>query len=106
MQKKLGLTFQQVQKYEKGSNRISASRLWDLSQILHVDVNYFFQDMSHEIAGKSPRMVSDNEDKNILLDTPFELSSEAQKILLYYSKIRKPSVSHAILNLLQAMVHS
>lgn len=104
--KKLGLTFQQVQKYEKGSNRISASRLWDLSQILHVDVNYFFQDMSHEIAGKSPRMVSDNEDKNILLDTPFELSSEAQKILLYYSKIRKPSVSHAILNLLQAMVHS
>ena len=39
----LGLTFQQVQKYEKGSNRISASRLQHISQILQVSVPFFFE---------------------------------------------------------------
>src|SRR5437763_15759010 len=40
--KALGLTFQQVQKYEKGANRIGASRLQQMSEILHVPVSYFF----------------------------------------------------------------
>jgi len=38
----LGLTFQQVQKYERGANRVSASRLWELSRILDVPVRFFF----------------------------------------------------------------
>lgn len=42
---KLGITFQQVQKYEKGANRISASRLYRISKILNVPVAYFFDDM-------------------------------------------------------------
>ena len=42
----LNITFQQVQKYERGANRIIASRLWDMSQILDVPVSYFFDDMS------------------------------------------------------------
>lgn len=41
----LGLTFQQVQKYERGTNRIGASRLFHLSQLLSVPVSYFFDDM-------------------------------------------------------------
>ena len=40
---KLGLTFQQVQKYERGYNRVSASRLYDLTEILDVDIAFFFQ---------------------------------------------------------------
>src|SRR5262252_2459663 len=40
----LGLTFQQVQKYEKGTNRIGASRLQQISQILQVPVSFFFED--------------------------------------------------------------
>ena len=39
------VTFQQVQKYERGANRISASRLWDISQILDVPISYFFGNM-------------------------------------------------------------
>ena len=39
------VTFQQVQKYERSANRISASRLWDISQILDVPISYFFDDM-------------------------------------------------------------
>jgi transcriptional regulator with XRE-family HTH domain len=41
----LGLTFQQVQKYERGANRIGASRLWDLCRVLDVPVSFFYDDM-------------------------------------------------------------
>ncbi len=47
----LGLTFQQVQKYERGANRIGSSRLYQLSRILDVPVAFFFDDMAPEISG-------------------------------------------------------
>ena len=40
---KVGVTLQQIQKYERGCNRLSASKLWDLSRALGVDISYFFQ---------------------------------------------------------------
>ncbi len=40
----VGIKFQQIQKYETGMNRVSASRLWDIAQALSVDVSFFFQD--------------------------------------------------------------
>lgn len=42
----LGLTFQQIQKYEKGANRISASKLWDIARFFKVDIGYFFDGLS------------------------------------------------------------
>src|SRR5579871_4263384 len=53
----IGLTFQQVQKYERGANRIGASRLWDLSLVLNCPVSYFYEDMSETAAGASPRLL-------------------------------------------------
>ncbi len=50
----LGLTFQQVQKYEKGTNRISSSRLYELSRVFDVPVEHFFENMSSEVAAGSP----------------------------------------------------
>ncbi len=50
----LRLTFQQVQKYERGANRIGASRLFHLSQILDVSIVYFFGDMPADVAAESP----------------------------------------------------
>ena len=44
----LGITFQQVQKYERGANRVSASRLWDASEVLGVEVAAFFAGLSRE----------------------------------------------------------
>ena len=46
----LGLTFQQVQKYERGANRVSASRLFDLSRVADVPVSFFFDDMPEHLA--------------------------------------------------------
>ena len=42
----IGLTFQQVQKYEKGTNRISSSKLWEMSKFLGVDISYFFDGLA------------------------------------------------------------
>lgn len=42
----LGVTFQQVQKYEKGANRISASKLWDIARFFRVDIGYFFDGLT------------------------------------------------------------
>lgn len=47
----LGLTFQQIQKYEKGVNRISASKLFDISRFFKVDVSYFFEGLSDGAPG-------------------------------------------------------
>lgn len=46
----IGLTFQQVQKYERGANRIGASRLYELSRVLDVPVSFFFDDIVPEVA--------------------------------------------------------
>lgn len=54
----LGLTFQQVQKYERGANRIGASRLWDLSRVLDCPITFFFAEMGIETAQSSPRNLS------------------------------------------------
>lgn len=47
----LGLTFQQIQKYEKGVNRISASKLFDISRFFRVDIGYFFEGLAEGAAG-------------------------------------------------------
>ena len=64
----LGLTFQQIQKYERGTNRISASRLYELGQVLDVPVSYFFAEMPAEIGdGRRAQGVSEPVEKNPML---------------------------------------
>ena len=50
----IGLTFQQVQKYERGANRVGSSRLFDLGRVLDVPISYFFEDMPNAVQEKSP----------------------------------------------------
>ena len=50
---KLGVTFQQVQKYEKGQNRIGAGRLYSIARILGVSINYFFDEVEFDALSKS-----------------------------------------------------
>lgn len=47
----LGLTFQQIQKYEKGANRVSASKLWDIARFFKVDIGYFFEGLTTAAPG-------------------------------------------------------
>jgi transcriptional regulator with XRE-family HTH domain len=54
----LGISFQQLQKYESGSNRTSASRLYELSKLLDVDISYFFDEMDQATESESPARLS------------------------------------------------
>lgn len=104
----MGVSFQQIQKYEKGNNRIGASRLWDISKLLKVDVNFFFEDMPQEIADQSPRCfvqhpgIIDDSDNDPLPICP-EKTNEAQELLSNYFKIRNSMVAGNIFNLLQIL---
>lgn len=51
--KKLGISFQQIQKYEKGTNRISASRLYEIAAVLKTSVDYFFEGCDDAIEAES-----------------------------------------------------
>ena len=53
----IGLTFQQIQKYEKGSNRVSSSRLMDMANVLDVSVPYFFEEMGADVQNQTPAML-------------------------------------------------
>jgi transcriptional regulator with XRE-family HTH domain len=58
--KAIGLTFQQVQKYERGGNRVSASRLYDLGRVLDVPVSFFFDHINPETAAAARGEPSEN----------------------------------------------
>ena len=101
----LNLTSQQVQKYESGTNRISASRLWDLSQILDVSIGYFFEDMSSQTKLASPRKANINSKK--LLDQVIERDPMAKRETLelvrtYYS-IAQPHVRKRISEMIKSV---
>jgi transcriptional regulator with XRE-family HTH domain len=104
----IGLTFQQVQKYERGTNRIGASRLYDLSRVLDVPIDFFYDDMPQETAGQSPRLRA-----GLAESTP-EAYSEADpmsrretlELIRAYYKIKDPTVRQRIFDLCRAMAHS
>ena len=66
----VGIKFQQIQKYETGANRVSASRLWDISETLNVPINFFFEgiDKSKEQAAEGDAMPTDLMDDKEALD--------------------------------------
>jgi transcriptional regulator with XRE-family HTH domain len=47
----VGIKFQQIQKYETGANRVSASRLWDISRALQVSISFFFEGIEDQVEG-------------------------------------------------------
>lgn len=101
----LDITFQQVQKYERGANRVSASRLWDISQILDVSIGYFFDDMSDEVMKASPRRVSlgkpSDQDEQYLRD-PMARRETLELVRTYYS-IKTPKVRKRISDMVKAI---
>jgi transcriptional regulator with XRE-family HTH domain len=94
----LGVTFQQVQKYERGTNRVGASRLWRLSQVLDVPISYFFEGLTNEIeAGE----FSDNDQTPIVYD--FIKSSDGVALAKALSEIKDKAVRRQILELARSL---
>ena len=95
----LGITFQQIQKYEKGTNRIGASRLQDAAKVLAVPVNFFFDGTQTEtdvIRGFS-------ENPSALYRDDFANSEEGAKLIVAFLKISDPTLRQRIIDLIEAM---
>jgi transcriptional regulator with XRE-family HTH domain len=91
----VGLTFQQIQKYERGANRIGASRMYDLAHVLDVPVSFFFDDMSDDVKQRdaAPMAVADDEDAPGAEPNPLNRRETLELVRAYYrissARVRK-----------------
>lgn len=97
----LGLTFQQVQKYEKGSNRISASRLFRIGRILGVPVQFFFEDMPADGSAPAGDGAANGCDRPGAADVLN--GTEGLQLNKAFSEIRDPAVRRKIVELLKIL---
>ncbi|HYH36811.1 MAG TPA: helix-turn-helix transcriptional regulator [Azospirillum sp.] len=98
----VGLTFQQIQKYEKGGNRVSASRLWQFGQVLDVPVSFFFDDMPQEILSDrghpgATSTAGDSESTGVMT------RRETLELVRAYYRIQNEPVRRRIYELFKAM---
>jgi len=93
----LGLTFQQVQKYEKGTNRISASKLQQICLILQVPVAFFFEGLPSR-PGTPARMDAMPSPDYV---TDFLATSEGLALVKAFRRIKKPKLRRRIVDLVQ-----
>lgn len=101
----LGITFQQVQKYEKGLNRIGASRLWDLAQVLGVSADFFYENLDENARNKSPRKVNGLElaEESALFDMDILMRKDVLELLRYYAQISDPKIMKNVLALVKSL---
>lgn len=109
----LGVTFQQVQKYEKGANRIGASRLQEIARILEVPVSFFFEDAQHALdAGHMLAQSHPAADYAFAEDASarFELergpSSEAHALARAFSQISDARIRRRVIDLVETLADS
>ena len=93
----LGLTFQQVQKYERGANRVSASKLYEISRTLQTPVTYFFDGLADDGDVAHGDVLSEQAVSDFLL------TSEGMELAALFPRIRRGPVRRRILELLRAL---
>ncbi len=98
----LGLTFQQVQKYERGANRVGASRLFDLARILEVPVNYFYDDLPSQAGGMMNRYGFAESTDTYGADEALS-SRETLELVRAYYRITDPSIRKRVFELVKSM---
>jgi transcriptional regulator with XRE-family HTH domain len=98
----LDLTFQQVQKYEKGTNRIGASRLYQIARHLGVNVQFFYEDLAEEAFARpaAPGFAETNEAPSIM---EFLSSAEGLDLNRCYARIPDPKLRRRILELVRCL---
>ena len=114
MARKLGLTFQQVQKYEKGCNRVGASRLWDISKVLKVPMDFFFEDMDKSVENQSPMMLMmpENEEAYMLAEENDDMDLDPMKreetleLVRAYYRISNRKIAKNLFDLIVSMSKS
>jgi transcriptional regulator with XRE-family HTH domain len=100
--KAVGLTFQQIQKYERGSNRMGASRLFEFAKVLNVPVSHFFEEMASEVATGKRKMGRPKTKASG--ETDINTKRETLELVRAYYKIRNEGVRRQIRGMVQALV--
>ncbi|MGJ3260379.1 MAG: helix-turn-helix domain-containing protein [Rhodospirillales bacterium] len=103
----VGLTFQQIQKYERGANRIGCSRIYQFSSILDVPVAFFFQDMPAEALGAAAKAAAKGMSGNAgesAGDDPLSRQETLELVRAYY-RIQDPQVRKRVFDLLLSMAN-
>lgn len=95
----LGLTFQQVQKYERADNRIGASRLFEISEILDVPISYFFDGFGKNARGPVYGLAEDGDDTN----QDVMQSNETIKLVSLYYKIKDEATRRQVIEMIKAL---
>jgi transcriptional regulator with XRE-family HTH domain len=103
----LGLTFQQVQKYERGVNRIGASRLFDLARVLDVPIGFFFDDLPPEMGGNvavrsRPALYGFAETQDGFDDENTNKRETLELVRAYY-RITDPAVRKRVFDLIKSL---
>jgi len=102
----IGLTFQQVQKYERGANRVGASRLFDLSRVLDVPVGFFFDEMPDDVAQSSPAQ-RPGKDRSLPEQTLDPLvKRETLELVRAYYKIQESGIRKRLFEMTKALAAS
>lgn len=103
----IGVTFQQIQKYESGTNRVGASNLFKISKALGVDVSFFFDGCSNESGAEISAARSGLSEPP---SQPFEVnpmnSREAFELMHNYFRIADPTVRKRLFQLVRILAHS
>lgn len=99
----MGLTFQQIQKYEKGVNRIGASRLYKLSQVLDVPVQFFFEGMP--LSERQPGTGMAESDSGAFLHD-FLNTRDGLELNRAFIKVTQPEVRRSIIELVRSIGRS
>ena len=95
----LGLTFQQVQKYEKGTNRIGASRLQQIAGVLNVSPAFFFEDITGEHANAGDGLKEDG--STFVVD--FLSTAEGLQLNKNFVRIKDPKVRRKVVELVMSL---
>jgi len=96
----LGITFQQIQKYEKGTNRVGASRLQAIASILEVPVSFFFDDAPGQGADAAKGFAEENSTTYVV---DFLSSSEGIQLNRAFARITDPKVRRKIIDLIKTL---
>jgi transcriptional regulator with XRE-family HTH domain len=98
----LGLTFQQVQKYEKGVNRIGASRLFDLARVLGVPIQFFYDEAPSEISDALPQAgFAERPAESYVVE--FLSTREGLELNKAFVKIADPKVRRSVVDLVRSL---
>ncbi|WP_246152253.1 helix-turn-helix domain-containing protein [Roseospira navarrensis] len=110
MARALGVSFQQVQKYERGTNRISASRLFDVSRFLNVPVSYFFEDLTRDAVAARDEEVkvqfAGADDVDLGDDDDPMKRTESLELVQTYWRLPSDVVRGRVLEMLKSLVRS